>query len=93
MDQEEIAARIAEMRKESSNSRRRESSNARGRESQNGRRDFKQILERMMAGDKNGDGKLTADEAGPLRRMFSRIDANKDGYLDREEIRKTLLRR
>ena len=37
--------------------------------------------------DKNGDGVLTKDELPPrLAQAFDRIDANKDGKLDRQEV-------
>jgi hypothetical protein len=42
-----------------------------------------------MRGDKNSDGKLNADEfprTSPL--PFSHFDANKDGYVTREELEK-----
>ena len=46
--------------------------------------DFSVLLEQ---GDKNGDGKLTRDEApaGPAKQHFLYIDANKDGLMTREE--------
>lgn len=37
--------------------------------------------------DKNGDGKLSKDEAPDrMKENFDRIDRNKDGFLDREEL-------
>jgi hypothetical protein len=47
-----------------------------------------QLVERMMQMDANGDGKLTKDEAqGPFAdRAFDRVDANKDGFVDRAEL-------
>jgi hypothetical protein len=46
------------------------------------------IVTRMMAFDKNGDGKLTKDEVTDprLHRLFDRADANKDGVVTREEL-------
>ncbi|MFL6052822.1 MAG: hypothetical protein ACJ72W_07900 [Actinoallomurus sp.] len=46
------------------------------------------IVERMMAFDKNKDGKLTRDEITDERllRLFDRADANKDGVVTREEL-------
>lgn len=37
--------------------------------------------------DRNGDGKLTKDEStGLMKRFFDRNDANKDGFLDKNEL-------
>src|SRR5437899_1311594 len=46
------------------------------------------IVTRMMACDKNKDGKLTRDEVTDtrLRRLFDRADANKDGVVTKEEL-------
>src|SRR5205814_9767822 len=46
------------------------------------------IVERMMAFDKNKDGKLTRDEITDERllRLFDRADTNKDGVGTREEL-------
>jgi hypothetical protein len=46
------------------------------------------IVARMMAFDKNKDGKLTKDEIidSRLLRVFERADANKDGVVTREEL-------
>lgn len=46
--------------------------------------DFDSLLKE---GDRDGDGKLSRDEApaGPARNHFAYIDANKDGVIDREE--------
>jgi hypothetical protein len=46
------------------------------------------LVERMMAFDKNKDGKLTKDEVTDerLHRLFDRADANKDGVVTREEL-------
>ena len=46
------------------------------------------IVARMMAFDKNKDGKLTRDEITDPRllRLFDRADVNKDGVVTREEL-------
>ncbi|HEX6963731.1 MAG TPA: hypothetical protein VF175_17825 [Lacipirellula sp.] len=49
--------------------------------------DPRQMTERLMANDQNGDGKLTEDEVPPqMQRMLSRADENGDGELDAAEI-------
>lgn len=41
--------------------------------------------------DTNGDGKISRDEAqGKLKENFDKIDANSDGFLEPEELRKAL---
>ncbi len=43
----------------------------------------------LMAGDKNGDGKLTRSELNSVQRpRFADFDLNKDGILDEDEIQK-----
>ncbi|MGO9110538.1 MAG: EF-hand domain-containing protein [Thermoguttaceae bacterium] len=46
------------------------------------------IVARMMAFDKNHDGKLTRDEITDprLERLFDRADANHDGVVTKEEL-------
>jgi EF hand len=46
------------------------------------------IVARMMAFDKNKDGKLTRDEITDARllRLFDKADTNKDGVVTREEL-------
>jgi len=46
------------------------------------------IVIRMMAFDKNKDGKLTKDEVTDVRlhRLFDRADTNKDGVVTKEEL-------
>ena len=45
------------------------------------------LWQRLLAGDKNKDGKLSEDELPDrLRRGFSRLDANGDGVLDQQEL-------
>lgn len=48
------------------------------------------LEEAFKAADKNGDGKLTADEAKGMPRVsknFDRVDANKDGFVTLDEIK------
>ena len=41
-----------------------------------------------MAGDKDGDGKLSKSEVrGLILPHFDQFDANKDGFLDLEELK------
>jgi hypothetical protein len=47
------------------------------------------IVERLMAFDKNKDGKVTKDELPErMHGLIARGDTNKDGALDRDEIKK-----
>lgn len=48
----------------------------------------KEMVDRLMALDKNKDGKLEKDEITDprLMRMFMRADANKDGVVTKEEL-------
>jgi hypothetical protein len=47
-----------------------------------------ELVDRMMAFDKDGDGKLTKDEVTDerLHRLFDQADANKDGVVTRDEL-------
>lgn len=49
------------------------------------------MQERLKAADKNGDGKISREEAAAslpkLAKQFDKIDANKDGFITREEIK------
>ena len=47
------------------------------------------FVERMMANDKNKDGKLTKEELPErMQSMFDRVDANKDKEIDKAELTK-----
>jgi dienelactone hydrolase len=47
------------------------------------------FMARWLSMDKNGDGKISSDEAqGQLKNNFDRIDTNDDGFIDREELEK-----
>lgn len=47
------------------------------------------LVEHLMSYDKNGDGKITKDELPErMHALFELGDANKDGVLDREEIKR-----
>jgi hypothetical protein len=50
--------------------------------------DVKTFVDKMMAFDKNKDGKLTRDEITDERllRIFDRADTNKDGFVTKEEL-------
>ena len=56
--------------------------------SKDGRAASNDLVARMMAFDKNKDGKLTKEEIGDRRllRLFVRADANKDGVVTKEEL-------
>jgi len=46
------------------------------------------LVKRYLQSDKDGDGKLSADEApGALKRQFEQIDKNGDGFLDADELK------
>jgi EF hand len=48
-----------------------------------------QIVERILSFDKNNDGKITLDELPErMQHLIALGDTNKDGALDKEEIRK-----
>ena len=46
-----------------------------------------EFTQRMLAGDKNDDGKLSKSEVvGIILPHFEKLDANKDGFLDAQEL-------
>ena len=49
------------------------------------------MQERLKAADKNGDGKISREEAvaslPKLAKRFDKIDANKDGFITKEEMK------
>jgi hypothetical protein len=50
--------------------------------------DPEEFASQMLAGDKNGDGKLGRNEVrGLILPHFDHLDANKDGFLDPEELK------
>lgn len=55
-----------------------------------GDRDHK-MHERLKAADKNGDGKISREEANAslprIAAHFDEIDTNKDGFITKEEMR------
>ena len=58
------------------------------RESRNGATGSGRSIERLLAMDRDGDGRLAPREMPPqARRNFERMDRNSDGYLDQQEIR------
>ena len=50
-----------------------------------------QMQERLKAADKNGDGKISREEATAslpkLSKHFDQIDANKDGFISKDEMK------
>lgn len=54
-----------------------------------GRPDPADMVKRLMAFDKNGDGKLAKDElSSRMQSLISRADTNKDGFADKDELMK-----
>jgi Ca2+-binding EF-hand superfamily protein len=52
-----------------------------------------EFLKRIQAADANGDKKLSKEEAPDrLKDQFERLDANKDGQLDAEELKEVIAR-
>jgi Ca2+-binding EF-hand superfamily protein len=62
----------------------------------NQQNEIKEAQERFTAADKNGDGKLTLEEAKAgmprIASNFSKIDKNNDGFVTMEEIKAMILR-
>ncbi len=48
----------------------------------------REMMRRLLSFDRDGDGKVSIDEAPPQMRefMFARLDTNEDGFVDRAEI-------
>ena len=65
-----------------------------GQQNQGGNRgNRQQILSQLIDQDKNGDGKISLEEApDPVRQRFEQMDANKDGFIDQSEIEKMMQR-
>lgn len=60
-----------------------------GPEGRSGRPDPADMVKRLMAFDKNGDGKLAKDElSSRMQSLIERADTNKDGFADKEELMK-----
>ena len=52
------------------------------------------FIARIKAGDKNGDGRITKEEASDgLKRFFARIDTDGDGVIDEAELKRLQARR
>lgn len=59
----------------------------RGGEQGGGRPDPAEMVERLMAFDKNGDGKLAKDELSErMQGMIARADTNGDGFASKDEL-------
>jgi hypothetical protein len=49
--------------------------------------DAEEFAQRLLAGDRNKDGRLVKDElVGLVRSHFKKLDTNSDGYLDHDEL-------
>lgn len=56
--------------------------------------DATKMIERFMKADKNGDGKISEDEAPQrMKRGFERMDKNGDGFVEKSEIEEMMKRR
>jgi hypothetical protein len=50
---------------------------------------LEQMVKRLLAGDKNGDGKLNKEELNLIQKSrFADYDVDKDGVLDKDEVQK-----
>jgi len=68
--------KVPSVSRQASGERRRSDSRGRGN-----------VMARWLAMDKNGDEKISRDEAqGQLKRNFDRIDSSSDGFIDRKEL-------
>jgi acetyl esterase/lipase len=60
---------------------------ASGKQRRSDSRDRGDVMARWLAMDKDGDEKISRDEAqGQLKRNFDRIDSSSDGLIDRKEL-------
>lgn len=65
--------------------------NAPRRPEGNQRPDAGRLLERLRSMDADGDGKWSESELPPfLKQQFARLDANKDNFVDADELRQAL---
>lgn len=63
-------------------------SRMRGRDNRGGRRGRALTEQQLRRFDRDGDGKVVRDEFPGSDRVFERLDANKDGVLNAEDIQK-----
>lgn len=58
-----------------------------GRKKRGKRPSREEIIKRILAGDKDGDGRISRAEASDrLKSRFDQLDANQDGFLDKGEL-------
>ena len=70
---------------------RRRFASASGRRGRGGLEQAKRAFKRF---DKNGDGKISKDEAPPrLKERFSQVDQNDDGFIDIDELKQRIRER
>jgi len=65
-----------------------------GQRGQGRQMDPKKMVERIMKADKNGDGKISEEEAPQrMKRGFERMDTNGDGFVEKSEVEAMMKRR